>query len=155
MIACTLNYVDNCLFCLKFCKYICNINKYLYNIEDCLSNTDFEDSDRNDIQGCINDIRDIINENVKDDLDEKRIYSNLITEQMILFTKSINGNTNHDYIVRYIENMRSNDAYKYRNLVNSNKPGVDFEITINVPESDGGGSFSTFLNIGDYVFTNL
>ena len=33
-----------------------NINKYLYNIEDCLSNTDFEDSDRNDIQGCINDI---------------------------------------------------------------------------------------------------
>lgn len=132
-----------------------NINKYLYNIEDCLSNTDFEDSDRNDIQGCINDIRDIINENVKDDLDEKRIYSNLITEQMILFTKSINGNTNHDYIVRYIENMRSNDAYKYRNLVNSNKPGVDFEITINVPESDGGGSFSTFLNIGDYVFTNL
>lgn len=133
-----------------------NINKYLHNIEDCLINIDdIEDNDINDIKGCIDDIRDIINETVKEDIDDKKLFTNAITEQMILYTKSINGNTEQEYIRKYIENMRSNDAYKYRNLVNNNKPGVNFEITINVPESDGGGSFNTFLKLGNDVFINL
>ena len=51
--------------------------------------------------------------------------------------------------------MRSNDAYHYRNVIMNNKPGVDFEITINIPESDGGGSFTTFLKLGNDVFINI
>lgn len=133
-----------------------NINKYLHNIEDCLTNiNDIEDSDMDDIKGCIDDIRDIISETIKDDIDEERLFTNAITERMILSTKSINGNADKEYIRKYIENMRSNDAYKYRTLIGENTPGVDFELTINVPESDGGGSFNTFLKLGNDVFINI
>ena len=51
--------------------------------------------------------------------------------------------------------MRSNDAYRYRNIYNENIPGVDFKLTVNVPESDGGGSFTTFLKLGNDVFLNI
>ena len=113
------------------------------------------DDDVNDIRGCVEDIRNIINDNIKDEVNENALFSNAITEQMILHTKSINGNTNEDYIRGYIENMRSNDAYHYRNVIMNNRPGVDFEITINIPESDGGGSFTTFLKLGNDVFINI
>lgn len=134
-----------------------NLNTYLNNIENCISNiTDFSDSDITDIKSCIDDIKDILNETVKDDVvDENQIFANAITEKMILYTKSVNGITDKNYIQKYIENMRSNDAFHYREAVNNNTPGVNFEININVPESDGGGSFVTFLKIGNDVFLNI
>lgn len=133
-----------------------SINKYLNNINECLVNiNDMSDDDINDIKGCIEDIKEILSDNIKDTFDEDKVFNSAITEQMILYTKSVNGNADKDYIRNYIENMRSNDAYQYRNLVNNNKPGVDFELTINVPESDGGGSFNTFLKLGNDVFINI
>ena len=39
--------------------------------------------------------------------------------------------------------------------INDNKPGIDFEIEVERPESLGGGSFSTFLNWDDSVFLNI
>lgn len=133
-----------------------NINKNLNGIEKYLADiNDMSDDDVNDIRGCVEDIRNIINDNIKDEVNENTLFSNAITEQMILHTKSINGNTNEDYIRGYIENMRSNDAYHYRNVIMNNRPGVDFEITINIPESDGGGSFTTFLKLGNDVFINI
>ena len=101
------------------------------------------------------EIKDIINESVKENLiDEKNVIS-VITDRMIAYTVSINGNTDKNYIKKYIENMRSNDAYRYRNMYNENIPGVDFKLTVNVPESDGGGSFTTFLKLGNDVFLNI
>ena len=114
-----------------------------------------EESDIEDIRGCLTDIKDIINESVKENLiDEKNVIS-VITDRMIAYTVSINGNTDRNYIKKYIENMRSNDAYRYRNMYNENIPGVDFKLTVNVPESDGGGSFTTFLKLGNDVFLNI
>ena len=82
-------------------------------------------------------------------------YPSIITEQMIEHTVSVNGKTDRDYIKGYIENMRSKVAYDYRNYISDNRPGIDFNITINKPESDGGGSFDTFLRIDDFVFVNF
>jgi hypothetical protein len=74
---------------------------------------------------------------------------------MIIHTKSVNGNDDREYVRGYIENMRTKNALAYRNFFLENEPGVDFKITINIPESDGGGSFDTFLGISDTIFINL
>ena len=133
-----------------------NLNVYLKNIEECLySITDMEESDIEDIRGCLTDIKDIINESVKENLIDEKTVISVITDRIIAYTVSINGNTDRNYIKKYIENMRSNDAYRYRNMYNENIPGVDFKLTVNVPESDGGGSFTTFLKLGNDVFLNI
>ena len=68
---------------------------------------------------------------------------------------SVNGNCDREYIKNYINNMRANEAKKYREYVNSNIPGVDLNIEVPVPESLGGGSFKSFLNYGEFVFINV
>ena len=82
-------------------------------------------------------------------------YEEVITKQMIKYTVSVNGDTDRTYIENYINNMRAKEAYAYRTYVMNNKPGVDFNITVNIPESDGGGSFDTFLTIDDTIFLNI
>ena len=73
---------------------------------------------------------------------------------MTLYTYSINGKTDKEYIKNYIENMRVGEAISYRRYYNDNKPSVDLSITVDIPESDGGGSFDTFLRIEDTLFVN-
>ena len=93
--------------------------------------------------------------NLEESYDEDTIAANIITEEMILRTVSVNGKTDTNYIKNYIENLRTKDAYEYRKYISKNTPGVDFKITIEIPESDGGGSFDTFLRIDDYIFRNI
>lgn len=132
---------------IKIINHINAIKDYLSNI-----NT-LNDIDRNDANDCISDLNDIINENIKNrDVNQ---YEEVITKQMIAYTVSINGNTDKEYIENFINNMRAKDAYAYRTYVMENRPGVDFKINIDIPQSDGGGSFSTFLGFDDTVFLNI
>jgi hypothetical protein len=101
----------------------------------------------------IEEIREIVGNDVSD-IDEN-VIPNTITEQMIMHTVSVNGNTDREFIKNYVENMRSKTALDYRNYFADNKPGVDFNFTVNIPESDGGGSFSSFLRIDDTIFINF
>ena len=64
-------------------------------------------------------------------------------------------NSDIEFIKNYIENMRTKDAMDYRNYFINNKPGVDFNFEVNIPESDGGGSFVSFLRIDDTIFINF
>ena len=131
----------------KIINHIEAIKDYLKNINI------LNDTDRNDANDCISDLTDIINENIKD----KNIkqYEEVITKQMIAYTVSINGNTDKEYIKNFINNMRAKDAYAYRTYVMENRPGIDFKININIPESDGGGSFNSFLGLDDTIFLNI
>ena len=101
----------------------------------------------------INEIKTIVGSDIPDF--EESIYPNTVTEQMIMHTVSVNGNTDRDFIENYIENMRTKEAMDYRNYFVNNKPGVDFNFEVNIPESDGGGSFATFLRLEDNVFINV
>lgn len=134
-----------------------DIIRYTSFIRECVDSiTSMNEEDRKDINDCINDIKDIVSENVENEsviIDNG--YNDTITEQMKMYTMSINGNCDRGFVEQYIDNMRSFDAYKYRKYVNLNKPGMDFNITINVPQSDGGGSFKTFLTIDDTIFLNI
>ena len=80
------------------------------------------------------------------------MYSEIVTLEMKKYTKSINGNTDRNYIDKYIENMRAGEASKYRDYTKKNIPGVDFSIKIEIPEADGGGFFNTFLTYDDSIF---
>ncbi len=91
----------------------------------------------------------------EDDIDKDYAYVNAVTNRMVAYTYSINGETNPIYIKNYIENMRSNEAMEYRKYVESNVPGIDLKITVNIPESDGGGSFESFLGIYDTIFVTI
>ena len=98
-------------------------------------------------------IREWVGESEEGNTEE--IYSKAVTENMIKYTMEINGNRDREYIRNYVENMRAMEARKYRDFVTENRPGVDLSVSIPIPESDGGGSFDTFLNIGDTIFINV
>lgn len=131
-----------------------NSMNYLRKMYECIQEMNLEDVDKNELKDCVDDIKDILDFD-DSEFDVEKSYTNIITKQMIRYTMSVNGNSDREYIKGYIENMRAKDAFNYRNFVNDNTPGVNTKITINVPQSDGGGSFDTFLGIDDYVFGNI
>ena len=96
-------------------------------------------------------------ETIKNDADVKpeEAYVNSVTNRMIAHTYSVNGETNPAYIKSYIENMRTKEAANYRKFIDDNIPGMNLKIKVNIPESDGGGSFETFLGIYDTIFLTL
>lgn len=79
----------------------------------------------------------------------------IFTDSMMLYTMSVNGNSDPEFVQSYIENMRVKEAKRYREYVSNNMPGVDLEIEVAVPESDGGGSFKTFLTVDESCFIAL
>ena len=129
------------------------ILKNLKYITDALNRIEFSDEEKSMLTEDVDEIKDIVGTDIPE-VDED-IYPSTITEQMIMHTVSINGNTDIEFIKNYIENMRTKDAMDYRNYFSNNKPGVDFNFEVNIPESDGGGSFDTFLRIDDTIFINF
>lgn len=128
--------------------------KYINILKKTIENGVFEEGDKKELDDCLEDMRDIINiDDIEFNTDNLYTYS--ITNQMVKYTKSINGNEDKEYIKNFIENMRAKDAFDYRTYVNDNTPGVNMKINVNVPQSDGGGTFETFLGIDDYVFGNI
>ena len=125
----------------------------LAHITECLNRIDLTDEEAQMLNEDIDEIREIVGNDISD-IDEN-VIPNTITEQMIMHTLSVNGNTDREFIKNYVENMRSKTALDYRNYFADNKPGVDFNFTVNIPESDGGGSFSSFLRIDDTIFINF
>lgn len=138
-------------------EQVMNHNKLqaLKNVTDLRENINeidsISDEDRKHIEEDIEEILNVIG----DDIPSTDELMTSITGQMMLHTVSVNGNTDREYIKNYIENMRSIDAIEYRKYFTENKPGVDFTIKVNIPESDGGGSFNTFLRYDDTIFINF
>lgn len=122
-------------------------------LAETMKDVDFKEEDREHLTEDINEIIEIVGSDVPD-VDENA-YARTITEQMIIHTVAVNGNTDKEYIRNYVENMRAMDARSYRDYFTKNRPGVDFSLNVNIPESDGGGSFSTFLRLDDTVFLNF
>ena len=130
-----------------------NIKKYALYIKESLLNVDLKDEDIDYIREDVDEISELVNVELRED--EENYVPLGVTSQMVRYTVSINGNTDPEYIKAYVENMRSKEALIYRNYINNNRPGIDFKFTVNIPESDGGGSFETFLRYGDTIFVNI
>ena len=82
-------------------------------------------------------------------------YTRMMTNAMQLQVMSVNGNTDREYIRKYINMMPARDSLMLRKYINDNRPGINFDIEVERPESLGGGSFETFLNWDDSVFLNI
>lgn len=138
-------YVNNAK--LNLIKSIGEVERSIRAIE--------EETNKHDepLEDAVAYIREWVGESEQGDSEE--IYSKAVTENMIKYTMEVNGNTDREYIRNYVENMRAMDARKYRDFVSDNRPGVDLSVSIPIPESDGGGSFETFLNISDTIFINV
>lgn len=82
-------------------------------------------------------------------------FTKIMTNNMQLQIVAVNDNYDRDYIRRYINQMPARDSLMLRKYINDNAPGIDFNITVERPDSLGGGSFNTFLNWDDSVFLNI
>jgi hypothetical protein len=82
-------------------------------------------------------------------------YTHTLTNRLELSIVSINGNENRDFIANYVQNMNVRDALELRRYINDNEPGLDYAITVERPESLGGGSMPVFLSVDEYVFLNV
>lgn len=95
----------------------------------------------------------------RDKLEEKKEgnptpFTNIITNRMQLMIMAVNGNTDRQFIYKYIMGMNVRDASAFRKYVAENEPGLDFNIEVERPESLGGGTVSVFLQLDQYLFLN-
>ena len=51
--------------------------------------------------------------------------------------------------------MGVKDSLMLRRYILQNEPGVNFEITVERPESLGGGSMSVFLQFDEFIFLDI
>ena len=86
---------------------------------------------------------------------DNSLNNKMITNHLLMSIVAIDGNTDREWIRDYVMKMPARDSLALRRYINENTPGIDFAITVQRPESLGGGSFTTFLNWDDSVFINL
>ena len=82
-------------------------------------------------------------------------FSKSITNRMEFQIVEFDGKKDRKSIHDAVINMPARDALMLRRYIIENEPGIDFEITVQRPESLGGGSFKTFLEWDDTVFLNI
>ena len=117
---------------------------------------DIDDKEKDEVIEALNLVKNwCLNINMSQEEIKEKAFSTYITDRMFAQTMSVNGNTDREYIKGYVENMKAKDAIEYRKYVNENVPGVDLNVTVPIPESMGGGSFDTFLSIGETIFINV
>jgi hypothetical protein len=91
----------------------------------------------------------------KINVDNDMGYTHALTNRLELSIVSINGNEDREYISNYVQNMNVRDALALRKYINENEPGLDYTVTVERPESLGGGSMPVFLSLDEYVFLNI
>ena len=87
---------------------------------------------------------------------ENRVKINhMITNRLEMSIMSINGKIDREYIRQFIRIMPALDSLKLRRYIEDNRPGVDWNTTVERPASLGGGSVNIFLEWGTDAFLNV
>lgn len=91
-----------------------------------------------------------------DSIDEEELlYTHAVTNRLEMSIMSVNGVTDRNYIKQYVRNMNVKDSSSLRKYINDNEPGLDYNITVERPESLGGGSMPVFLQLDQLIFLNI
>ena len=92
-----------------------------------------------------------------DKMDEENAlkYNHILTNKLNLLVMAVDGITDKKYIYDFIRKMPVRDSAALRKYMSQNEPGVDYNITIERPESLGGGSVNTFLQLDQFLFLNI
>lgn len=91
----------------------------------------------------------------KMDEDESIKFNHTLTNRLNLLVMAVDGITDKKYIYDFIRTMPVRDSAALRKYMTQNEPGVDYNITIKKPESLGGGSVNTFLQLDQFLFLNI
>lgn len=111
-------------------------------------------------------IDNVLKEKLKQAVENIKTYTDLIPDDDNKYIKSvtyilekcivdIDGNTDKSFIKKYISSMPAFDSMTLRKYITSNTPSLDYTVTVQRPESLGGGSFKTFLELDSTVFINI
>ena len=82
-------------------------------------------------------------------------FNHTLTNKLNLLIMAVDGITDKKYISDFIKKMNVRDSAALRRYMTENEPGIDYHITIEKPESLGGGSFTTFLQLDQFLFLNI
>lgn len=96
-------------------------------------------------------------ENWGNDMDEEdaQKFNHTLTNRLNLLIMAVDGITDRKYISDFIRKMPVRDSSALRKYMTNNEPGVDYTITVQKPESLGGGSITTFLQLDKFLFLNI
>ena len=94
-------------------------------------------------------------ENMKQNTKNGTPYTKTITNMMEMQIVSVDENTDRKFIHDFVMNMPASDSLAFRRFIYDNQPGVDFEVEVERPVSQGGGTFKCFLEWDDYVFWHI
>jgi hypothetical protein len=96
-------------------------------------------------------------ENWGENMDEENAlkFNHTLTNRLNLLIMAVDGITDRKYISDFIKRMNVRDSAALRKYMNQNEPGVDYSIEIEKPESLGGGSYKTFLQLDQFLFLNI
>lgn len=81
--------------------------------------------------------------------------NHLITNRLMMSIMAVDGNTDKKFIMDFVRRMPALDSLRLRQYMEENKPGVDWNIKIDKPQSLGGGSVDMFLEWGADAFLNI
>lgn len=126
------------------------INKIRRQVEEVFLNEEGDEP----LVDAIDYITNWANKSVTDSGYGEKLYDEFVTKSMEKRTCSINGNIDKGYISEYIASLPMSESRKYREYMFSNIPGIDFSFEMPIPESDGGGSFTSFLRYDEAIFIN-
>lgn len=82
-------------------------------------------------------------------------FTRTVTNKLCASIMSIDGITDRNYITEQVMYMNVKDSSALRKYITENEPGINFNVTIEKPESLGGGSMSIFLTLDQYLFLNI
>jgi hypothetical protein len=83
------------------------------------------------------------------------IITHALTNKLNQLVMAVDGITDKNYISDFIMKMNVRDSSALRKYMTNNEPGIDYNITVTRPESLGGGSFNTFLQLDQFLFLNI
>lgn len=87
--------------------------------------------------------------------DDDTNFLTSLTDRLEKEIMSVNGTTDRRYIHNYVLNMNVRDSAALRKYILANEPGIDYNLTIEKPESLGGGSMNVFLQLDQFIFLNI
>lgn len=122
-------------------------------IENMVDNdTVMAEADKGDIRKAVNALNKWHESISEDDTDA---FTHTFTNALELAVMSVDNNTDRGYIRNFVRNMNIRDSSALNKYINENEPGIDYHITVQRPESLGGGSTTVFLQIDQYLFLNV
>lgn len=92
-----------------------------------------------------------------DNINEENVlkFNHTLTNRLNLLIMAVDGITDKKYIYDFVRKMNVRDSSALRKYMTQNEPGVDYNIEIERPESLGGGSIKTFLQLDQFLFLNI